>query len=41
MKLYDRYNGELDFKKASFNDIKEWLRRISNAINYQAKDIVS
>lgn len=41
VKLYDRYNGELDFKTASFNDIKERLRRISNAINYQAKDIVS
>ena len=41
VKLHDRYNGELDFKTASFNDIKERLRRISNAINYQAKDIVS
>lgn len=41
VKLYDRYNGELDFKTASFNDIKEWLRRISDTIKYQAKDIVS
>ena len=41
VKLYDRYNGELDFKMASFNDIKEWLRRISDKIKYQAKDIVS
>lgn len=41
VKLYDRYNGELDFKTASFNDIKGWLRRISDNIKYQAKDIVS
>ncbi len=41
VKLYDRYNGELDFKTASFDDIKEWLRRISDTIKYQAKDIVS
>lgn len=41
VKLYDRYNGELDFKTASFNDIKEWLRRIGDKIKYQAKDIVS
>lgn len=41
VKLYDRYNGELDFKTASFNDIKERLRRISDTIKYQAKDIVS
>lgn len=40
VKIYNRFTGEIDFSKASLEEIKESLKKIRNSLNYESKKIM-
>ena len=40
VKIYNRFTGEVDFSKASLEEIKESLKKIRNSLNYESKKIM-
>lgn len=41
VKIYSRTTGEIDFKNASLEEIKESLKNIRNSLNYESKEIIN
>ena len=41
VKIYNRTTGEIDFKNASLEEIKESLKKIRNSSNYESREIIN
>ncbi len=41
VKIYSRTTGEIDFKNASLEEIKQSLKNIRNSLNYESKEIIN
>lgn len=41
VKIYNRSTGEVDFKNASLEEIKESLKKIRNSSNYESREIIN
>lgn len=41
VKIYSRTTGEIDFKNASLEEIKESLKKIRNSSNYESREIIN
>lgn len=40
VKIYNGFTGEIDFSKASLEEIKESIKKIRNSLNYESKKIM-